>query len=177
MGAQQFDWSLLTTLLVFGVLLFVRSNVAQCGMGTFDLTCICINDASCTSSDRVFGALCPCINGNELSPEDPEKDLQEINQKGRTINSLYISGINIESLEPFQGALGSCHVVLAIENTSIASMSPMSRIQCLGGFQILFNHKLTDLNGLQNLKNVNGDLIMIGNDALANFLGFPISPL
>ena len=121
MGAQQFDWGLLTTLLVFGVLCSARVSVAQCKMGTFESTCICVNDTSCTSLYRKLGVTCTCFNGTELSPEDPEKELQEINQTRETINSLYISGVKIESLEPFQGALESCHIVLAIENTSITS--------------------------------------------------------
>ena len=166
------DRGLLMIVLVSGVLLFVRGSVALCSQGTFDSTCICVNDKPCDLfAESTPHQLCACDDGTELSLENAEKRLQEMNQNGESIHFLYVSGVTIESLEPFEGALGSSGVAIIIKNTSIEAMEPLGEVEVLGGLKIVYNQKLTHLSGFHNLIHVKGDFIFFVNDALIDISG------
>ena len=166
------DLGLLTTVLVFGVLLYTRDCTALCAAGTFDSTCICINDASCASSE-VLSRLphCNCDNGIELSLGTAKKDLQKMNQNGTNIDSLYIAGFDINSLDPFLGAFGSCRVTFVIKETSVASLTPLSKVRCMGSLSIISNRKLTNLTGLHRLTHVRGFFNIERNRNLTDISG------
>ena len=161
-------------------LLTVGGCQEKCTMKNFKVTCICINDESCIQkaveafhpfAPTFLRQSCTCSLGKEYTLERLANNLQNQEETDMVINSLYMSGVDLISLEPLDRLLVNVTNGIVLMSTSIDSLEPLSRLESVGHFVVIGNRNLINFRGLLELTMVTGEFIVSRNGALVNFDG------
>ena len=167
-------------LLLVTALFVVGECQEKCAMENLKDTCICVNDESCIKKAvEGFNPLdgiplvqsCTCSHGREYTLEMLASILQNQEETDMVIDSLYMSGVDLISLEPLDRLLVNVSYGIMLLATSINSLEPLSRLESVGHFIIAQNRFLINFRGLLELTTVTGDFIVSRDSALMNFNG------
>eukprot|EP00803_Ostreobium_quekettii_P007644 evm.model.scf_88.1 EVM.evm.TU.scf_88.1 scf_88:35776-38799(+) len=176
---SSMGWSMsfvsLLGLAVISVLFGARSTEAQCAEGTFDATCVCIDDAD--DGCRLSGyqrQSCACQTGiNVKLKRNDTTGVWEVDGTYQVNRSTYLSGIEITSMDTFLESLkGMMSHPIVLKSTSVESFQLPEDALRIGGLAIVGNKYFTSLSGTGDLEHVKGDLDISGNEALVNITGF-----
>ena len=150
-----------------GILFHISGSCAACVDQSMESTCICLDDKSCNGDD-LLGEPCSCRLGIEGTLESIAKKCKD---KNGVIGVLYLSGLDIDSLQPLAGALHRVEQGFILKNTMVESLEPINGLSSVGDLIIHGNRKLSHVFGLGNLTEVRSNLNIINNDRVADIDG------
>jgi len=160
-------WGSVICLLSTIFLLQLPGALSVCKDLSPESDCICLNDVSCNCTVSYYQG-CSCENGEEDSFEGIARKAKA--QNG-TIESLYIYGQGIESLDPLIGSLVAVKHHLVLTNTRVRSLEALDTLQSVKNLAIISNDQLTNISGFADLKIVSGNLVIASNSRLADIIG------
>ena len=126
-------------------------------------TCICLDDMSC-NGDGLIGEACSCRLGIEGTLESIARKCKD--KKG-VIQVLYLSGLDIDSLQPLAGVLHRAERGFILKNTMVESLEPINSLSSVGDLMIHGHRKFSHVFGLGNLTEVRSNLNITDNDRVS----------
>lgn len=161
------------------LLLGARSCEATCleqtAGSTFDITCICLN-GDCKYSRIPYGDKqlphCSCKTGMDVPQNNLDAVLKEMKSNGTSLESLYASGRNLTSLDPFVGHLKETMTGnFVLEFTSVSSVQLLDVFKDVHALVIQYNDALMEIPSFGNLVKV-AELQIGSNEGLTSVAGF-----
>eukprot|EP00803_Ostreobium_quekettii_P002804 evm.model.scf_915.3 EVM.evm.TU.scf_915.3 scf_915:28048-29940(-) len=162
-------------LLGFVVLLLAATFAeGKCADSTFDSACICLNQQGCDLPEYYSGDVqehatrhCLCESGIELDSLANVSAMAK--EHNGVLESLHLSGVQLASLDPLDGALVELTGDLVIKGTRVTTLAPLGNLRAIGGdFRVAENVALASMGGLKSLTEVEGNLEILNNRALTN---------